>query len=1104
MEEIIRNGTLTMVPRKISDHIPVVPIHSVDRFEIMEWNENLGMDDDELQIYKKPYCELYELHRHRWEFFGKFDFRKMMLTALDGDAWINGMQKFELMKTLVSEKDQKKMDKMLKQGYSPEEVVEHFMDDAEKKAGTQTLAKKLKDLVGDKNLNEDEVLEIMKGEMGAESQKKMEELLKAGHSKKDVMKMMMEGGKLKEEETRDTAETMKHIMASKKKNIKMNPKEMKEFLDERLDDESKAKMEEMLKKGIPLKEVLQQFSAQLDPPEEKLTAMEMKMKNITDGKDLSNYQIYELMKDQMDAESRKKMEEMLKNGCPLEEVIEHFMKKGKTKEQAQNEKSEQLRQKISDEKNMTPEDMIELLRADLGSEDRIQLEKMLKNGCSLQEVIDHFINRGTESDKDDKTEFQSKIEELMSGKDLNEDEILALMRSQVDDTTKAEIKAMLDKGYSKLDVINHLMKTVKTNEEKEKENASKLMSIFDDQEMSEDDKINMLEKQLNSEDQAQMAEMLKNGCTIEEIIGHFMTRSASPEKEKSDFAKSIEAMIEGKNMTPEEILHLIEEQLDDEAKQKMEEMLSKGYTKQDVINHFMKNAKTREEQMRETADKIKALMNDENMSEESKLEILRNQLSKEDLAQMEEMLKDGGSLDDVMQQMLKSKSTDNLAETELSKMISKMIGEHQITNKEIIKMIKEQVDEDSKCELEDMVEKGLSDQEIIDYFLAHGKTRNEKQRQVSEKLRSILKDKELSPEETIEILKDTLKGGDKNQMEQMMEQGCSMEEIIELFTNRGLSNNDETELASRVKGLSVGKALTKDQMLSLIEEQISDDGKALMGEMLRKGYSKDDVIDHFMNKGKLIEEEQKETARKLSILINTDSMSNDEIVAIMSEKLSAMDKKLMEEMIKQGKPIKDIVKHFIERIDIVSAESEVAIRIKKISGGRKLSQEEMVSLLLNQLGDESKKEMEKMLASGASVDDVIEHFLSHGKTNDEEENDVNEKLKNMMSSSLTEEEMKNILSAELPQKKREKMEELLRKGYSMEEILDQLQSFSKEHEIDSELAMKVKKLSIGRKLSNEDLMELIKSQISEEGKIQMQNMLKDGKSLQDIINHFMT
>ena len=45
----------------------------------------------------------------RWEFFGKLDFRKMMLLALDGEAWINGMQKLEFMKTLVSDKDQKSL-----------------------------------------------------------------------------------------------------------------------------------------------------------------------------------------------------------------------------------------------------------------------------------------------------------------------------------------------------------------------------------------------------------------------------------------------------------------------------------------------------------------------------------------------------------------------------------------------------------------------------------------------------------------------------------------------------------------------------------------------------------------------------------------------------------------------------------------------------------------------------------------------------------------------------------------------------------------------------------------------------------------------------------
>ena len=71
-----------------------------------------------------------------------------------------------------------------------------------------------------------------------------------------------------------------------------------------------------------------------------------------------------------------------------------------------------------------------------------------------------------------------------------------------------------------------------------------------------------------------------------------MSRGQSPEKEKSDFAKSVEKIIEGKNMSVDEILTLIEGQLDDESKQKMIEMLDKGYTKQDVINHFMKKSIT--------------------------------------------------------------------------------------------------------------------------------------------------------------------------------------------------------------------------------------------------------------------------------------------------------------------------------------------------------------------------------------------------------------------------------------------------------------------------------------------------------------------------------
>merc|ERR1711874_775841 len=216
------------------------------------------------------------------------------------------------------------------------------------------------------------------------------------------------------------------------------------------------------------------------------------------------------------------------------------------------------------------------------------------------------------------------------------------------------------------------------------------------------------------------------------------------------------------------------------------------------------------------------------------------------------------------------------------------------------------------------------------------------------------------------------------------------------------------------------------------------------------------------------------------------------------------DKKLMEEMMKQGKSIKDIEKHFIERADIVTAESELAIKIKKISGGRKLSSEEMVLLLKQQLGEGSKKEMEKMLAQGVSMEDIINHFMEHGKTEDEEQRTVAEKLKNIMTDSMSEEEIKQILSAELSGRDKQEMDDMLRKGFSMEEVLDHFQNRGSDNEAKTELAKKVKKLSGGKKLSNEDMILLIKDQLSEEGKELMETMLKDGKSMKDVIEHFMS
>merc|ERR1719341_3194037 len=449
-----------------------------------------------------------------------------------------------------------------------------------------------------------------------------------------------------------------------------------------------------------------------------------------------------------------------------------------------------------------------------------------------------------------------------------------------------------------------------------------------------------------------------------------------------------------------------------------------GYTKQDVINHFMRTAKTKEEQMQETADKIKALINDENMSEENKLEMLRNQLSKEDLAQMEELLRDGGSLQDVMQTILKSKSTDSIVENELSAMVQKAMAEGKLSNSEVLGLIKGQLDEQDKAKMAAMLAKGMTEQEVINHFLNNGKTANEKKRETSEKLQALLK-----------VMRGALEGADRVQMEQMLKSGCSIEEVMKHFSNRGMEPSGQessSALANMVKKLSGGKELSSDEMLSLIGEQMTEEGRKAMEEMLSKGYSKEDVIQHFLANGKTKKEQQNETAKRLSLL-DTDNMSAEEIEMVMKEQLSPSEKKIMEQMLKQGMSMKDIVKHFIELKDIEPVESALSIKLKKLSGGRKLSSKEMVDLMAQQMGDSDRREMEDMLASGASMEEVLKHFMEHGRTKEEEQREVANKLASLMSDSMTEEDIKSLLQSELNSADRKKMDEMLMSGYSIEE-----------------------------------------------------------------------
>merc|ERR1712083_396411 len=112
------------------------------------------------------------------------------------------------------------MEKMLKMGYSHDDVVNHFMEEAEKSGGN-SLRKQMEKAMqerGVEDMSDDEMLDMMKSQMGEESVREMQKLIEAGVPVKEVMKKMMKEGNTKEEEMLEKAETIQHLMKTKKKN----------------------------------------------------------------------------------------------------------------------------------------------------------------------------------------------------------------------------------------------------------------------------------------------------------------------------------------------------------------------------------------------------------------------------------------------------------------------------------------------------------------------------------------------------------------------------------------------------------------------------------------------------------------------------------------------------------------------------------------------------------------------------------------------------------------------------------------------------------------------------------------------------------------------
>merc|ERR1719192_165970 len=122
-----------------------------------------------------------------------------------------------------------------------------------------------------------------------------------------------------------------------------------------------------------------------------------------------------------------------------------------------------------------------------------------------------------------------------------------------------------------------------------------------------------------------------------------------------------------------------------------------------------------------------------------------------------------------------------------------------------------------------------------------------------------------------------------------------------------------------------------------------------------------------------------------------------------------------------------------------SGESELAKQLRELAGGKNLTQEEM---------------LEKMLAAGYSMEEAMKFMMRHGKTEEEEQKILADKIRAAMDGqNLTEEEKMKFLKDNLSDEAKRTMDELLAQGYTKDEIIELLKKHGNNLDaIDKELS----------------------------------------------------
>ena len=597
-----------------------------------------------------------------------------------------------------------------------------------------------------------------------------------------------------------------------------------------LDEEGILICDKMLKDGYTVQEIIEYFKTYVPVKDriaekfKQFTELTEKLKNgdvsdsekmrmmkdIMEGQNLSEKDFLDLMGTQFGDKTKAEMEEMLKSGMSMSEVLEHFQRV-KEKE----ELKEKL-QSLLDGQNASTEEVFNALRNQLGAEDQAKIDEMLKRGLTMEQIIKHFMNGGMDEGASDeiptveqmkkkiKDDLKNKISNLLNDPNASTEDVFNAMMKNLNKDEQAKVEEMLKLGMTMDDIIKHFVSggmddDKQAREEKQKvkdELKGKLKKMLNDPNASTEEVFNTLRNQLPEEDQAKIDEMLKKGMSMDQIIKHFMKGGMDEKQEDNEFTRKMKELVGGKDLSEEELLELMKSQLGEGSKAELEAMLAGGMSLQDAMDHFMKHGKTQEQEQEELKLKLEKMLTDGNTNPEEAFSALRDKLSSEDQAKIDELLKSGMTMEDIIKKFVDGgiEGIDQLnkeltTESEFAKQMKELSGGKDLTQEEMLELMKSKLGEDSKAKLEEMLAKGYTMEEAMNYMMKHGKTEEQEQKILADKIKAAMDGKNMTEEEKLNFLKANLSDDAKKAMDELLAQGYTKEEIIELFKKHGNNLN---------------------------------------------------------------------------------------------------------------------------------------------------------------------------------------------------------------------------------------------------------------------------------------------------------------------------